>query len=338
MSLLFDLFEPAEKGKALSVYTLLNQNQMIELLNQYDLNELEYFAEISDGIENSNYLIRANRQDFVLTIFEQKSPECLQPFFEFMAMASDKGFPLPAPIPNREGKDLSYFQHDGIKKHFILCKKLSGAHPNIITEQICEELGEAFAKLHALSDENGFSESFSFSDLNFVIPEKNIRSHLSEGKLSIFEEEKTFISELNKQIKNLPSGVCHCDFFPDNALVENTYGQLTMSGFLDWYDARYTAFCYDLAVIAISWCLQEGKEKHLDSKKEQALLKGYQKIRPFSNEELELWPSFLRAATFTFWISRELYHIEMKQSGKYAQINPKKSPEEFWSLLKNLKG
>lgn len=319
----------------MSVYTLLNQKQIEELLANYGIASLEYVVEIADGIENSNYLVRAEAQDFVLTIFEQKKTEELRPFFRFMAAACAQGFALPAPLLNQHGEALSFFDLESDTKHFILCKRLPGTHPDFTTTQLCEQLGKDFGELHALSKDADFLEEFTPSDLSYVIPKAEFSDFLSEEKLATLKEEIAFIKTITPKLSSMPQGICHCDFFPDNALIENIYGDFKVTGFLDWYDARYTALIYDLAIISISWC-SDGKGT-LDPLKEQALLKGYAQTRRFDAQEHEVWLAMQRIAAFSFWLSRELYHHQMKSTGRPEQVNSKKQPEEFWLLLNNLK-
>lgn|GEM_PF-6394655 len=334
----------------MSVYTFLDEKQIAELLALYGINYLQSHREVTDGIENSNYFVHANNKNYVLTIFEKKSVDALNIFFEFMMTASNAGFPLPTPIKNLQGQRLSYFyqnvQGNKIKRHFILCNQLDGKHPKNISIELCKNVGQEFAKLHQLSHKERIKGGFKETDIAFIIPQNNQNpsgtfdlSFLSEEKQQVYYEELAFIKKLNNEFTKLPKGICHCDFFPDNALITNNDNKPVLSAFLDWYDAQYTAFIYDLAVLAISWCNYDS-ERHkipINQDKVNALLKAYEGIRPLSDNEKEQWLNYMRAAAFKFWIHREIYHNTMQSSGMEDNINPKKSPEEFWHLLCYLK-
>lgn len=320
----------------MSVYTLLNQNQLRDLLEFYEVDAVESISEISDGIENSNYLVKGWEQDYVLTIFEQASLK-LEDLFGFMAYLEQEGKAVPCPIKNKKGALVSYFEYLHDRKAFILCKKLEGEHPKFIDEDLCEQLGQAFAEFHQLSENSDMLNKFQLRDLSFILPEQDM-DFLSREKQQLFEEEKTFLLAINAQSQELPKGLCHCDFFPDNALVQLDEDEQKLSAFLDWYDAQHTYFLFDLAIIAISWCNDyddSAYEANLSEQKITSLLSAYQNIRMLDKREIELWPAFLRIAAFRFWTSRELYKARMEQEGR--EINQHKRPDEFYKLLLSLR-
>lgn len=315
----------------MSVYTLLNQNQLRDILDKYELEHIESIKEIAEGIENSNYWVKTWKQDYVLTIFEQSDAASLNRFFQFMHYGEQQGFAFPCPITNKQGQYLSFFEYKGKRKHFIVCKKLSGSHPEAINETLCFELGKQFAGIHALSKNEAIVSLFPFNALAFVVPESSM-DFLSADKKRTLESAKSLIAKLGSAKYHLPSGICHCDFFPDNALLIQEGNTIQFSGFLDWYDAQHTFFVLDLAIIAISWCRQS--QSALDEKLVSALLNGYQQVRPLEQAERELWPEFLKVACMIFWLSRECYVQRMKEEGTLAKEN--KQPEEFFDLLLEL--
>jgi len=322
-----------------SVYTLLNRNQLKSLLEQYGISQLQSAIEITEGIRNSNYLLKANDKEFVLTIFEEDLNVNFLPCLSFMAAIHAQGFAVPCPLLNKNGERLSVFEFENRSKRFIVCERLAGSHPKQISLSLCEHLGEQVAKLHSLKLSADIMTLFPMQHLPAFILNLDFEKVLSEEKLIFFKEEQAFLTTLNKQAQTLPAdmlatGIGHCDFFPDNALIIDKNGKEIISGFLDWYDARNTYLILDLAIIAVSWCTENFE---LLKEKEMALLKGYQKVRPFTEEEQKLWNSFLRVGALSFWISREDYHAQMHAQGKASAINPKKSTEEFYKLLKNFR-
>lgn len=319
----------------MSVYTLLNQNQLADLLTQYAIVDLEKFSEISDGIENSNYFICASGKEYVLTIFERASSANLLPYLHFMATAQAQGKAVPCPLLNGQGERLSYFDFEGTKKRFIVCERLAGSHPNNISLSLCEHLGEQVASLHSLHLNDDLLLQFPMQSLSSFILPLDFEKVLNPEKRSLFYQTNDLVKNLNTKAEalKLKKSIVHCDFFPDNALVTTINGKEHIAAFLDWYDARYTFLLIDLAIIAVSWCTNNYQ---LVKEKEAALLKGYQKILPFSEHDVSLWNDFLKAAALFFWISREDYHAQMHLQGRTNAINPKKNTEEFYRLLLNL--
>ena len=78
----------------MAVYTKLNKSEIEEIISLYKLKNLETFAPIEEGIENTNYLISTRRQKFILTIFEKRVKKEDLPFFmKLMDKLSNFTFP-----------------------------------------------------------------------------------------------------------------------------------------------------------------------------------------------------------------------------------------------------
>src|SRR6185312_8989017 len=72
----------------------------------------------------------------------------------------------------------------------------------------------------------------------------------------------------------LRQGVIHADLFPDNAFFLGDQ----LSGLIDFYFACNDALSYDVAVTMNAWCFESDHSFNIT--KGQALLKGYQSVRP----------------------------------------------------------
>ena len=65
----------------MAVYTKINQSDLKDLLNNYEIGELLSFEEIAEGVENSNFKIITKQNVFILTIFEKRVYKKEIPFF-----------------------------------------------------------------------------------------------------------------------------------------------------------------------------------------------------------------------------------------------------------------
>ena len=54
----------------MSVYTKISHNEMNQHLDKYSIGSLISLIGISDGIENTNYLLKTDQNEFIFTIFE----------------------------------------------------------------------------------------------------------------------------------------------------------------------------------------------------------------------------------------------------------------------------
>ena len=97
----------------------------------------------------------------------------------------------------------------------------------------------------------------------------------------------------------LPRGATHGDLFRDNVMFQG----ITLTGVFDFYFAGVDTLLFDVAVALNDWCidLESGR---LAEDRADALIAGYESVRPLEGAELRLLPALMRAAAFRFWLSR----------------------------------
>ena len=69
-------------------------------------------------------------------------------------------------------------------------------------------------------------------------------------------------------------------------------------GIIDFYFACHDAFAYDLAICLNAWCFE--KDGAFNRTKGQALIAGYQSIRPLEALEVEALPILAHGASMRF--------------------------------------
>ena len=81
----------------MAVYTDVGDADLEELLKAYDLGALLSFKGIAEGVENSNFLLRAESGTYILTLYEKRVAEADLPFFlGLMEHLAGARHPLPA--------------------------------------------------------------------------------------------------------------------------------------------------------------------------------------------------------------------------------------------------
>ena len=53
----------------MAVYTYIEDEALSQFLSQYDIGRLLSFAGIAEGVENSNYLLRTDQHNYILTLY-----------------------------------------------------------------------------------------------------------------------------------------------------------------------------------------------------------------------------------------------------------------------------
>lgn len=301
----------------MSVYTIIEENELKDFLSNYNVGELDSFQGISDGIENTNYFVDTDEGRFVLTIFEQHSFEEMQYYLKLMHHLSDHGVPSANPVADKRGQYLSEFKD----KPIALVERLNGGSIIKPTVDHCQQLGVAMGKMHSAG------LSYDAHQINPRGPAwcqqtaHLVMDKLSENEKAVLDLEIHFQKE--KRHADLPRGVIHADLFRDNALWDDG----SFSGIIDFYYSCDDVLLYDLAVTANDWCTND--DFGLDKDKVIALLTHYNTFRPLKNNEREYWPAMLRAGALRFWLSR-LYDKHFPRDGELVHT---KDPDEFKSIL-----
>ena len=151
----------------MAVYTHIDQIELIEFLEQYDIGSLVRFESILEGIENSNYKLITTKNKFILTIFEKRTkPEYLPFFVHLKNHLIKKNFHCPKPIINKKGISINNIKG----KKCLIISYIEGNKLTGVTSNHCKQVGEAIAKLHQLtSDFKEYrSNSMDFDNLKYI--------------------------------------------------------------------------------------------------------------------------------------------------------------------------
>ena len=308
----------------MAVYTKLNKSEIEEIISLYKLKNLEFFAPIEEGIENTNYVIIANKKKYILTIFEKRVKEQDLPFFcELISLLNKSGFKCPLPLLNLESSPISTFK----RKKLTILTFISGKSKENLSNENCEDIGKEAAKLHLLTS-------------NFKIHRKNALS--IESWRNMFENIKGKCIKIHKDLpnlieanlkdieqnwpSNLPSGIIHADLFKDNIIFENN----KVSGIID-----FTFSCNDFYALEIAICFNalcfDGVKSNLSFNvtKAKKFIDGYSSIRKLSDQERKSIKILSQGAALRFLLTRVFDAINTVE-GALVKI---KDPIEYLKRL-----
>ncbi|MDG6778755.1 homoserine kinase [Thiomicrorhabdus sp. zzn3] len=310
----------------MSVYTVVEEPQLVAFLQDYQVGTLESFEGISAGIENTNYFVNTSLngqpQRFVLTIFEHHTFEELPYFLDIMAFMAEHQIPTAHPvatISNGYLKELC-----GKPAALVECLSGSGVENPSVTQ--CGVMGQQLARFHQAGAD---FESHRDNDrgLDWMQATYNlIKGHLDADECALIEQELEYQSQIDWSA--LPQGVIHADLFCDNALFDGD----KLSGIIDLYYACNSVLLYDLAVMVNDWCRihsDNPQEIEFDGARIDAMVSAYQQQRPLSDAEQQVWPAALRLAALRFFLSR-LKDKHLPREGEMTQI---KDPDVFKRIL-----
>lgn len=302
----------------MSVYTSLERATLDAFLQPFGVGALVSFQGIAAGIENTNYWVTTNTHEYVLTLFEHQPADEVAGLVRLARHLGSKGLQVPAPVSDADGQWLHSLQG----KPAILCPRLPGAHIHNPAPAHCHTIGAAVAQLHLaaadLQPRRADNRAYDW----WVATGPQLMSGLSAAEQALLGDELAYQRAHRAQWLALPQGWIHGDLFHDNALFT---ADGALGAILDLYNASAGALLYDLAVIANDWCCAangEWKDGCVE-----ALLSGYQTVRPLTAAEHSGWHLVLRGAALRFWLSRLVTRrLQQQQAGALAL---QKDPAEY---------
>ncbi len=298
----------------MAVYTEVSDEALSDFIALYDIGEVVSFKGIAEGVENSNFLLRTDRSQFILTLYEKRVRAEDLPFFVgLMEHLAQRGVTCPQPVRNRVGEALGELAG----RPAAIVTFLDGLwirRPNV---GHCGEVGEALARMH-------------LAGADFRLHRVNALS--LEGWRPLFQAAETRANEVAPHLreecaaelgflgahwpKGLPSGVIHADLFNDNVFF---LGQ-KLSGLIDFYFACNDALAYDLAICLSAWCFEP--DNAFNVSKGRAMISGYERVRTLEGAEIEALPVLARGAALRFMLTRLVDWLNVPPGAKVAPKNP----------------
>jgi homoserine kinase type II len=298
----------------MAVYTEVSDDALHAFLALYDIGEVVSFKGIAEGVENSNFLLRAASGQYILTLYEKRvKAEDLPFFIGLMEHLAGRGVTCPQPVRNRAGSALG---------------ELAGRPATIVTfldglwirrpgVRHCGEVGEALARMH-------------LAGADFPLKRANALS--LQGWRPLFEAAEARADEIAPRLREetaaelgflathwptgLPGGVIHADLFNDNVF----FLREKLSGLIDFYFACNDALAYDLAICLSAWCFEP--DNAFNVSKGRAMISAYEQVRPLDEAEVAALPLLARGAALRFMLTRLVDWLNVPPGAKVAPKNP----------------
>jgi homoserine kinase type II len=280
----------------MAVYTEVADGDLETFLQAYDLGALLSFKGIAEGVENSNFLLRTEAGNFILTLYEKRVAAADLPFFlGLMEHLAGRGIVCPLPVRGRDGEALRTLAG----RPAVVVSFLEGVWPRRPQTFHCAALGRALAAMHEAGRDFALTRANALSLEGWRMLAEMSRDRadtVQAGLAALIEQELAFLE--GAWPKELPAGVIHADLFPDNVFFLGD----RLSGLIDFYFACNDLLAYDLAVCLNAWCFEQDKSFNLT--KGRALTQNYQQVRALTEAEREALPVLARGAALRFLLTR----------------------------------
>ena len=309
-------------GELMAVYTEVGDEALARFLDGYDLGAPLSLKGIAEGVENSNYLLHAERGVYLLTLYEKRVDEADLPFFlGLMEHLAKRGVNCPQPVRARNGEAIGRLAG----RAAAIVTFLEGLSVRRPTVEQCGEVGEALAKMHAAGADFALTRRNALSIAGWPALFEAARARADEVVPGLARETALELETLQALWPQaLPAGVIHADLFPDNVFFLGD----RLSGLIDFYFACNDFLAYDLAICLNSWAFDGHAE--FNPAKGRAMIAGYQSVRMLDPEEVEALPILARGSALRFMLTRLVDWLNVPPG---ALVKPK-DPREYLAKLR----
>jgi len=309
----------------MAVYTRINSKDINYIEKNYNIGKIKSFTGIKKGIENTNYLLKTKNKRFILTLFEKRVQKKDLPFFmNLMDKLNKHKINCPKPQKNKKGSFLIKIKN----KTASIVSFVEGKDKLKLNPNNCYEIGKNIAKLHRASKKIKLyrKNSLSLKDWPKLLNQIGNKSKIISPNLNNLMKN-SFLQIKNKWPKNLPYGIIHADLFIDNIFFKKNM----FHGYIDFYFACNDFLMYEIAICINALCFNKKKNKFVFNKKKSTnLIKGYSKVRRFSDNEKKSLNVLCRGAALRYLLTRTYDYLNTPKSA----VIKIKNPREYIQKLK----
>ena len=309
----------------MAIYTKISKKDVIPIEKKFSIGKIVLFKGIKKGIENTNYLLKTRNKKYILTIFEKRVQKKDLPFFmNLMDKLSKYKINCPKPQRNKKGSFLIKIKN----KTGAIVSFVEGKDKLKLNPKDCYEIGKNIAKLHRASKKIKLyrKNSLSLKEWPKLLNKIGNKSKIISPNLNSLMKN-SFLQIKNKWPKNLPFGIIHADLFIDNIFFKKN----KFHGYIDFYFACNDFLMYEIAICINALCFDKKNNKFVfNKKKSKNLIKGYSKIRKFSDKEKKSLNVLCKGAALRYLLTRTYDYLNTPKSA----VIKIKNPREYIQKLK----
>lgn len=306
----------------MAVYTEVGDEELDDLVAQYDIGRVVSCKGIAEGVENSNFLLQTDAGSYILTLYEKRVDAADLPFFlGLMDHLAAAGIACPRPIHGRDGKAL----RSVAGRPAAIIEFLQGRWPRRPQPVHCAELGKAMAELHLAAKDFPMRRANALAIADWRPLFDACKDRADEVRAGLAADLERELDTLEASWPTgLPDGVIHADLFPDNVFFLDN----RLSGLIDFYFACNDFLCYDVAICLNAWCFET--DGSFNVTKARVMLQAYREVREITESEYYTLPILARGSAMRFLLTR-LYDWLNHPEGAFVQP---KDPLEYYAKMR----
>ena len=282
-----------------------------ELLIQAGLASVNTMEILQGGWDNTNILLTlTDASKVVLKVWNANTIEEVRRVVARHCHLDEHGIPTAVPIEFLDGELV-------VEKEGVAWTLLPFVEGGMLgtDEKSLKSLGQTLALLQQIPTTDCFPTDYrmgwSLFEKMFEIADDT--NSWSDFLISLKKESDSLRNQIPA---DLPQGILHGDLFPDNVI-----GDGSVAAILDLEEAFIGPCAFDLmmAFVGFSW---DGKE--VIHERWNALLEGYESVRPLSQDEKLALPALHRYATLSIAAWRYWKHVMTQPDdelrGRYLEM------------------
>ena len=306
----------------MSVYTTLTLKEVQDFAAPYGLEVIDLIP-IQGGIQNTNYFLVCENQQYVLTVFEDMDEQAAGELVPVLQHLGQAGLAVPVPL-SHSGKAI----HTLKNKPAQIAPRMMGEHPIPSTVAQAEAIAIAQAKMHVVLKDFKLERAFVRDHAYWYNVAQEIKPSLNAADKVLLGKLLGLYEALTAVYPDRPRGFIHSDLFRDNTLFEGDQ----LKGILDFYELNKDEFLFDIAITLNDFCTNY-PEVTLNEEKANAFLKAYETVRPLTADEKSCLELYLAMAAGRFWMMRLQVAQKNAAEGRTGEDILQKNPEEMRNML-----
>ncbi|OJJ18445.1 hypothetical protein BKI52_22780 [marine bacterium AO1-C] len=258
------------------------QEEIRQVLELYDLGELQAYKRLSFGYANLNYRIDTNKGRFLYRVCTQQPLPLIEYEVRLMQGLRQIDYPTAYPIANKQGE---FIQTRG--RYYVMLYEFYAGHEPAINHQTTRAIATAIGKLNNLPGAAQYPKknAVHIDTCDALIQEFGVAENPIPELLQYFKEQTDYIRPALQE--SLPQGVVHGDCFPDNTLFEGD----TLVVVIDFEEACYENLLFDVAMTINGFCFPDNI---LDFDLLNTFIQAYYQQRSLTPKEWTLLPKYLQ--------------------------------------------
>jgi len=280
----------------MSFDTTMSRTELTDILEDYGLGTVTALSPLPLGPVNGGYCLQTPRGRHLLRVETGKGELDVKRELDLLVYLRKHGLPCPQPVTDRKGR--LYRESRGQCVSVYRWVDSNAKRPDRLTATRLEAVGRALAELHVVgkSYKKGIENRFTFERVAEIYSELRDRlPHYYRKVVRTLDDEFAYLEHYLEP--KLPRGIIHGDIRPEHLLFRGD----KLVAILEFETASRGKFISDLATSVNALCVDAGG---YDLKRFEAVIAGYESVRPLSLAEWDAFPNELRLSALRFTVTR----------------------------------